>query len=64
MVKRKLNTLKQQKDFLPDYKTFAKTHKEKLAIKQAKKLWEKNMKTFHGDNWKQHNNYPFTLKNT
>lgn len=52
---------KTNKDFLPDYKVFKKTKEEKAEAYTIKKRWERNMRVFHGNNWKKKNNYPFTL---
>lgn len=53
--------MKNNKDFLPDYKAFKKDAKEQAKAKTAKAAWKRNMKLFYGDDWKNHNNYPFTL---
>lgn len=51
-----------KKEHLPDRSAFHKTKDEKIKTLNAKKQWKANMRLYFKDNWKKHNNYPFTLK--
>jgi hypothetical protein len=50
------------KDFLVDPSVFKKTPLEKLQAKEAKLLWQRNMRVFYGPTWRKHSNYPAVLK--